>query len=78
MTVTGKTKSMLTHTYFAFWMQTLLNVYPIIFRHIILTFVYSFFYLCAAFTFYRNMGNRVDRLPVWLTTYFSKSFRIYL
>ena len=28
MTVTGISKSMQTHTYFAFWRQKLLNVYP--------------------------------------------------
>ena len=63
MTVTWMTKSMQTHTYFAFWMQKLLNVYPIILRHIILIKSWDI-YLFAAYTFNRNMSNRGDRLPV--------------
>ena len=42
------------------------------------TYIVLDFYLFAAYTFYINMGNRNDRLPVWLTTYLSKSFHYYL
>ena len=61
MTVAGMTKSMQTLTYFAFWMQTLLNVYQIILRHIILIQfwdIYSF----AAYTFYRNKSLPLSKL----------------
>ena len=75
MTITWMAKSIQTHTYFAFQKQKLLNVYPITLRYIILIYILDF-YLFAAYTFYRNMGNRDDRLPVRLTTYFSKSFYI--
>ena len=71
MTETGVTKSMQTHTYFDFWKQTLLNIYTIILRHINLICFFLDFNLFAAYTFYRNMGNKGDRLPVCLTTYFS-------
>ena len=72
MPVSGMTKSMQTHTYFAFWKQKLSNVNSLILRHIILILLFDF-YLFAAYTFYRNLGNRPrdDRLPVLLTTYFS-------
>ena len=63
MTVTGISKSMQTRTYFAIWRQKLLNVYPIFTGT---SYLYSFldFYVFAAYTFYRNMCNRDDRLPV--------------
>ena len=67
MTVTGMTKSMQTHTYFAFWRQKLENVYTTILMSIIL-FQCLYFVLFAAFYFYRKVGNRDDRLPVLLTT----------
>ena len=63
MTITGMTKSMQTLTCFAVWEQKLLNTYTITLRHIILIYFLDFD-LFAAYTFYRNMGNRDNILPV--------------
>ena len=63
MTVIWMTKSMLTHAYFAFWQQELLNVKTIVLRHNH-TYLILDFYLFASYSFYGNIGNRDDILHV--------------
>ena len=75
MTLTGMTKVCIPILTLLSGSIFFLNIYTMIWT----SYLFSFwiFYLFAD-TFYRNMGNRDDILPVRLNIYFSKLFHIYL